>query len=278
MYINLTVCTCDDVVANYCQHHATCRVHKTVEVAQEEKELNRYENLCASRVQDGVYVEECDYGEFKVKRGQEDRREGITHQLHCSTTNEYTESTQVTQMNKEPSYRNIVHSCPGPPDQTQASSNQQSVLPKTEIADDEHNGSKSCKLARATKHQIPKEGTEDVDEEVYDDIQPAHHTQKGGRPGRHDPHHPEKKAAADSTPEKFDDQNDYGYTTTPSQSSAAVRTTRYQPLLSREIDYENNLGDYNSINASQRNDERGSDEEYQYVTTKPRYTYRPSVK
>ena len=243
----------------------TYRIHKT-ELVQEEKELNRYENLCVSRLQEGVYIEECDYGEIKGQHwGQEDR-EDVSHHHHHSATNEYEESTKLTQKSDEPEYKNIMKSHPD--DQSQATSHQQSVLPQIKLAIDKY---KSHQSATATKHQMPREGTYNFDEEVYDDIQP--HQPKGK--DQHDSYH--SGAMEGCTENKLDCQNDYNYTAIP-QSSAAGTSTRYQPLLSRESDYENNLKDYNSINESHRRDYRGSDEEYEYVVTNPRYYYRPSVK
>ena len=248
----------------------TCRIHKT-ELVQEEKELNRYENLCASRLKEGVYVEECDYGEIKGQhRGQEDC-EDVTHHHHNSATNEYEESTQVTQKSDEPDNGNIMKSHPDDQSQATCTSHQQSVLAQIKLAVDKY---KSHQSAPAAKHQMPREGTCDVDEEVYDDIQSQQPTGKGQRA----PYHPE--AMEDCSENKLDCQNYYNYTAIPQSSAAAGSgTTRYQPLLSRERDYENiNLKDYNSINASQQWDDRGSDEEYEYVATKPRYYYQPSVK
>ena len=244
----------------------TCRIHKT-ELVQEEKELNRYENLCASRLQEGAYIEECDYGEIKGQyQGQEDY-EDVTHHHH-SATNEYEESTKLTQKSDEPDNWNIMKSHPD--DQSQATSHHQSVLPQNKFAVDKY---KSHHSAPAAKHQMPREGIYDVDEEVYDDIQSQQPTGKGQRA----PYHPE--AMEDCSENKLDCQNYYNYTAIPqSSATAGSGTTRYQPLLSRERDYENNLKDYNSINASQQQDDRGSDEEYEYVTTKLRYYYRPSVK
>ena len=244
----------------------TCRIHKT-ELVQEEKELNRYENLCASRLQEGVYIEECDYGEIKGQHwGQEDR-EDVTHHHHHPATNEYEESKKVSQKSDELEYGNIVKSHPD--DQTQATSHQQSVLAQIKLAVDKY---KPHQSAPAAKHQTPREGTYDVDEEVCDDVPPQQPTDKGQRA----PYHPE--AMEDCSESKLDCQNYYNYTAIPQSSAAGSGTTRYQPLLSRENDYKNNLEDYNSINASQQQDDRGSDEEYEYVTTKLRYYYRPSVK
>jgi hypothetical protein len=264
----------------------SCRIHKP-ELAQEEKELNRYENLCASRMEEGVYAEECDYGEIKGQQGQAscDRCEDDTHQQqHLSTTNEYKKSTQITEQSNEPEYVNIIKHFPNTK-QTQDTSRQLSMLPHNELAvhvEKYHKAQESP----STEHQMPREfeGTSgDVDEEVYDDTQP--HQQPRGK-GQHDPYHLEKKAAMGSMAKKFDDQkfNDHDYIATPSQSSAAGHSARYQPLLSRDGNYENiNLGGYNSINASQQQDESttsGFDvsEDYEYVVTKPRYCYRPSVK
>ena len=244
-------------------------MHKT-ELVQEEKEQNRYENLCASRVQEGVYIEECDYGEIKGQQwGQEDH-EDDTHHHHHSLTNKNEESTQAMQKSDRPEYGNIMWSHPD--DQSQATSHQQSVLPQDKLAVDKH---KSHQSAPPAEQQMPREGmyhAYDVDEELYDDIQPQ---QRRGK-GQCDPCHPE--AMEGCTENKLDCQSDYDYTAMPQSSAAGSGTTRYQPLLSRESDYENNLEDYNSINASQQRDDRGSDGEYVYVATKPRYYYRPSVK
>lgn len=256
----------------------SCRIHKT-ELAQEEKELNRYENLCASRVQEGVYVEECDYGEIKSQQGQV-CGEDDSHQHHLSITNfnEYEKSMQITQQSNEPEYVNIIKMKPCPnTNQIQDTSCQQSMLPHNKVAvADKY---KTQPSAPHAEHQMPREfeGTCDVDEEVYDDTQPY---QPRGK-GQHDPYLPEKKAAVGSMVKNHDEQkfNDRNYTAIP-QSSAAGRTTRYQPLLGRDDDYENNLEGYNSIDGSQQQDGSGINEEYEYVVTKPRYCYgnRPSVK
>ena len=259
----------------------SCRIHKTELAAQEEKELNRYENLCASRVQEGVYVEECDYGEIKGQQGQV-CGEDDSHQQHHSTTNfnKYEKSMQITQQSDEPEYVNIIKmkACPNA-NQIQDTSHQQSMLPhNNEVVVDKYKTQPSAPLAEP---QMPREfeGTCDIDEEVYDDTQPY---QPRGK-GQHDQYHSEKKAAVvmGSTVKKIDHNeqefNDCDYTAIP-QSSAAGCTTGYQPLLGRDGDYENNLEDYNSINESQQLDRSGANEEYEYVVTKPRYCYRPSVK
>ena len=245
---------------------STDRIHET-ECVQEEKELTRYENLCASRIQQGVYVEECDYGE--IKAGQQlQEHEDVIH--HHSSTNEYVESTHSIHIN-EPEYGNIMKARPD--DQSQATPYQHSLSPQNKLAAEKYNDSntKSYQSAYAEHQNVMPRESHDVDEEVYDDIQPHQPQAKN----QYDPYHPE--TMEDCMTNKSDGQNNYKYTAIP-QSSAAG-STRYQPLLSRESDYENHdLKDYNSINASQQQDDNGSDKEYQYVTTKPRYYYRPSVK
>jgi hypothetical protein len=235
-------------------------------------------------MEEGVYAEECDYGEIKGQQGQAscDRCEDDTHQQqHLSTTNEYKKSTQITEQSNEPEYVNIIKHFPNTK-QTQDTSRQLSMLPHNELA--VHVEKCKAQQSPSTEHQMPREfeGTcGDVDEEVYDDTQP--HQQPRGRGQLRDPYHPEKKAAVGSTAKKFDDQkfNDHDYTATPAQSSAAGRPARYQPLLSRDGNYENE--GYNSINAPQQPDRSATSgfddsEEYEYVVTKPRYCYRPSVK
>ena len=235
-------------------------------------------------MQEGVYVEECDYGEFKAQQlGQKDQHEDFIHQHHHhSLSSEYEESTQAAQWhrNDEPEYRNIK-SCHNYQIQEAAFDHQQSVLPhavhKFAPDSDKHKSRQSA----PAKHQnlMPREIAYDVDEEEYDDIHVQPHQQRYRvQPPDHDPHHHENsKAAAMNSMEKSD-QNDYDDTAIP-QSSFAGCTTRYQPLLSRDNDYENSIEDYNSINASQQKDKRGfDDQEYQYVATKPRYKYRPSAK
>ena len=236
------------------------RIHKR-ECIQEEKEVNKYENLCASRVQEGVYIEECDYGEIKGHRLEED--EASTHRH--SSTNDYQE-TQITQDN-EPVY---INSMTSHHDQSKAttSASQYPVLPRNELAA-MYNGSKSHHSVHAKNHTPPREGCE-INEEVYDDIVKLHQpTAKIP----HDLQHP----AGDYVINQSDGPNGYDYTAIPPQSHVA---TRYQQLLTREGDYENSLEDYNSITdaQSQSQDDDAGCEEYQYVSTKPRYYYRPSVK
>lgn len=231
--------------------------------------MNKYENLCASHLQSGVYVEECDYGEVKLEQSRKDSVPYSKSSEDKEIQVSHTIRVELVDVNKK------AHNS-----QSQTISYQHSLSPESTLSVKENNSrSKRAKHENAASKRVQARKY-DVDKEEYDDTVHPHNKTKPKRL----PHHPcHLEAERDHVINRSHGQKARGCTALQQSSTDTAATsvrTGYQPLLRRKRDYENSsLQGYESmIKTSKSQNSNRSDDDYDYVLTTPKYYYRPSVK
>ena len=226
-------------------------------------------NTCASHIHKDAYVKDCVYGDIDHHQLQE------VNQCHTSTP--AGDLTTCYTQHDENIYENVKQR------QLKGTCNLHSTLSeqqdeyevnKKDGFDGENGGSGDCEARGYDKdHQgYGNDFTSVNGEEFYDDIRPTQSRTTVARKYQ-------DKATSNRNPEQTKEayRDTHAYVEGANEYADKPEPgVRYQPLLSRDDNYDNASQDYASINPSHHGQARArqsgfSREEYTYISTKPRY-------